>query len=77
MNEPMRCIYTCIILFVVQLTYAQTFEEEYNKFRDKAIGDYVDFRKKANEEYAAFMKEAWEEYKVIPKLPLTDKIIKL
>lgn len=58
------------LLFSCIPAYCQTFEEEYNKFRDKAIGDYVDFRKKANEEYAAFMKEAWKQYKVIPRVSL-------
>lgn len=74
----MKVFYVLLpLMFSCFTAYSQTFEEEYSKFRDKAIGDYVDFRKKANEEYSAFMKEAWEEYKVIPKLPLTDKIIKL
>lgn len=58
------------LLFISVSAFAQTFEEEYDKFKQEAIGDYVDFRKKVNEEYAAFMQEAWKQYKVIPKVTL-------
>lgn len=62
-------IFLCLISFSIPIK-SQTFEEEYDKFKQKAIEDYVDFRKKANEEYAAFMKQAWKQYKVIPKVSI-------
>lgn len=62
-------IFLCLISFSIPIK-SQTFEEEYDKFKQKAIEDYVDFRKKVNEEYAAFMKQAWKQYKVIPKVSI-------
>lgn len=59
-----------VVLLICNAVHGQTFEEDYSRFRDKAIEDYIDFRKKANEEYAAFMKEAWKQYKVMPKVTL-------
>lgn len=59
-------IFLCLIAFSIP-SKSQTFEEEYNQFKQNAIEDYIDFRKKANEEYATFMKEAWKQYKVLPK----------
>lgn len=64
-----RCSILFVGLFCCIALQAQTFEEQYNEFKNTAKKEYDDFRLAVNKEYAEFMRQAWEYYKVVPAIP--------
>lgn len=70
----MKCYLPCILcLMIAAQTHAQSFEEQFHAFKQKAEANYASFRDNANKEYADFMRNAWKFYKSAPSRPAPNE----
>lgn len=65
----MRVLSTFIFLLIINITFAQSFEEKFRAFQNEAINKYQSFRDNANKQYADFLRGAWDYYKSKPIIP--------
>lgn len=64
---------------IMQTAVAQnnnSFQQQYDSFKNNATKEYIDFRRNANKEYAEFMRNAWKKYGAEPpvKKPIEKKV---
>lgn len=60
------CIFSMILFAFIDASAQNTAREEYEKFRQSIIQQYISFRDECNRKYVDFLKQAWEYYQVAP-----------
>ena len=63
-----------ICAFVAAGAVAQNHKEEYEKFRQEALGKYTSFREEANRRYAEFIKEGGKWFEGSAPLPKPQEL---
>lgn len=58
-----------VLLFPLCIRGQGNFRDEYERFRQQSVRNYINFREQCNREYAEFLKAAWEYYQIGPAIP--------